>query len=64
MIENGRDMTIYFADEEATDQVLPDEVQEALNLAGVWSDLDWAETEQALDQIRHQSTPTPPIDSL
>lgn len=32
--------------------------------AGIWSDLDWDETEQALDRIRHESRPTPPIDEV
>jgi hypothetical protein len=35
-----------------------------ISLAGVWSDLDWAEAEAALDRIRHESAPTPPIDSI
>ncbi len=26
-----------------------------INLAGVWSDLDWAEAQAALDRIRHDS---------
>lgn len=34
------------------------------SFAGIWSDLDWEETEQALDRIRHESKPTPPIDEV
>jgi hypothetical protein len=63
MTENGQDITVYFVDEEAADTALPEQVQEALNLAGAWSDLDWQETEQALERIRHESTPTP-LDEL
>jgi uncharacterized protein (DUF433 family) len=36
-------------------------VAEALSLIGAWSDLDWDETIAALDRIRHESKPTPPI---
>jgi hypothetical protein len=43
-------------------QSLPESVQQALNLAGAWSDLDWDETVEVLDRIRHESVPTPPID--
>ena len=34
----------------------------ALAAIGSWSDLDWEEMEAALDRIRHESRPTPPID--
>jgi hypothetical protein len=54
--------TVYFVEEDT--EPLPEEVQDALNLAGAWRDLDWQETEQALERIRRQSTPTPPIDEL
>ena len=33
-----------------------------LALAGSWSDLDWDDMIRQLDRIRHESTPTPPID--
>ena len=36
----------------------------ALSAFGAWSDMDWEETLEALDRIRHESTPTPPIDDL
>ena len=36
-------------------------MQQALSLAGSWDDLDWDEMEAALDRIRHDSPPTPPI---
>ncbi len=59
MIEVAR----YFSEEAQADKALSDEViQTALDLAGVWSDLDWKEMERALDKIRHDSKPTPPID--
>jgi uncharacterized protein (DUF433 family) len=37
--------------------------ERALSLAGAWSDLDFDEMIDALDRIRHESKPTPPIDS-
>jgi hypothetical protein len=40
----------------------PENIQRALSAIGAWSDLDFDEMLDALDQIRHRSTPTPPID--
>jgi hypothetical protein len=61
--EDGREIVRYFAGD------LPAEPQEtdrvitaALSLAGAWSDLDWQEMADALDRIRHESRPTPPIE--
>jgi hypothetical protein len=63
LIENGREMVSYAVETESiTPTSLPDSVQDAPNLAGVWSDLDWDETVEALDRIRHESQPTPPIE--
>ena len=36
-------------------------IEEALALAGAWRDLDFEEILNALDHIRHDSKPTPPI---
>ena len=55
VIENGRNVTYSFVDEVPTDAVLPPTVQEALSLAGAWSDPDWDEIAEALDRIRHES---------
>jgi hypothetical protein len=61
--EDGQFVTRFFADEEEADRTLGEEgIQRALSLAGAWSHLDWDEAEQELDRIRHESTPTPPID--
>ncbi len=63
--QNGRDVVRYFADEEAADGAIPrSATQAALAVIGAWSDLDWDETIKALDRIRHESKPTPPIDDL
>jgi hypothetical protein len=61
--ENGQEVVRYFSEETQADKaVSKDATQTALNLAGAWSDLSWEETERALDSIRHESKPTPPID--
>jgi hypothetical protein len=63
--EDGQEVVRYFVDEAAADAALPDAVvQDALGLAGAWSDLDWEEAIAELDRIRHQSRPTPPITAL
>jgi hypothetical protein len=38
--------------------------EEALSQVGAWSDLDWDQLEDGLEEIRHSSRPTPPIDDL
>jgi hypothetical protein len=52
------------SDEEADAAFGPDSIAEALALFGAWSDLNWEETVEALDRIRHESKPTPPIDEI
>ncbi len=37
-------------------------IAETLALAGLWSDLDLEEMLTALDHIRHDSKPTPPLE--
>lgn len=65
LIEDGREVVHYAVETETTTAAtLPDSVQDALSLAGAWSDLDWDETVEALDRIRHESRPTPPIESM
>jgi hypothetical protein len=60
--EQGREIVRYFTAEQDADRVLvEDTTQVALALAGAWSDLAWDELEQALDRIRHESQPTPPL---
>lgn len=59
---NGREVVRFFTDEAEADAAVPqDATQDALNLAGAWSDLEWEEMQEALDKIRHESTPTPPL---
>jgi hypothetical protein len=56
--EDSREMVRYFASA-ITDQ----DVQDALSLVGAWSDLDWDEMIEALDRIRHESEPPPPVET-
>ncbi len=61
--ENGQEVVRYFTQEEEADRASSGfGVDEAISLAGVWSDLDWDEMVEALDRIRHESKPTPPIE--
>ncbi|MBI3979797.1 MAG: hypothetical protein HY331_16600 [Chloroflexi bacterium] len=62
--EDGEEVVQYFTDDEGVDAVsTSDSVQRALSLAGAWKDLgDWNEALDALDRIRHENKPTPPID--
>lgn len=63
MDENGRQFVRYFADEAAADKALAGRRrQDAHELIGVWSDLDWEAAADELDRIRHESKPTPPVD--
>jgi hypothetical protein len=60
--EQGIEVVRYFTQEADADRVLvEDTTQAALALAGAWSDLAWDELEEALDRIRHESPPTPPL---
>lgn len=63
--EGGREFTRYFTSESDADAaVAASATEEARALAGAWSDLDWEEVLEALDRIRHETRPTPPIDDL
>jgi hypothetical protein len=61
--ENGHEGVRYFTDEKAADAAVSDSTtQAALSVIGAWRDMDWEEMVDALDRIRHESTPTPPIE--
>lgn len=63
--EDGREITRYFTSESDADAAVDaSATEDARALAGAWSDLDWEETLVALDHIRHESKPTPPLDDL
>lgn len=64
-MENGQELTYYFTDEADADAAVAEHgALDPRAFAGIWSDLDWDELEEALYRIRHDSTPTPPIDDL
>lgn len=44
------------------DGSLPKSVRDALAVAGIARDLQYDDEFEALDRIRHETTPTPPID--
>jgi hypothetical protein len=61
--EKGQEGVRYFTDEKAADAAIPHSTtQAALSVIGAWSDMDWEEMVEALDRIRHESKPTPPIE--
>ena len=62
-VEDGQEITRYFAGETETDALVTNDAQtvaDARALAGAWSGLDWEEMVEELNHIRHQSVPTPP----
>lgn len=60
--EHGQEVVRYFAEEAEADAAIPrGATQDALAVAGAWSDLNWDDMEKALDRIRHESPPSPPI---
>lgn len=62
-IVDGKPVTEFFADDGAPVKTVGDvEMRAALEAIGAWADLDWDAAAEELDQIRHQSTPTPPLD--
>jgi hypothetical protein len=63
--ENGREVERYFVEEPLLGAASSARsIQEALGLAGVWSDLDWDDMERELHRIGHENPPTPPRDEL
>jgi hypothetical protein len=60
--EQGHEVVRYFTEEQEADKdAAQNTIEDALALAGVWSDLEWDELEKALESIRHESLPTPPL---
>lgn len=63
--QNGQEVTVYYTDDRAADSgPSPEAIQRALGAIGAWSHLDFDEMLDALDRIRHESTPTPLIEDL
>lgn len=63
--KRGHEIVRYFTEEKAADaSISKNATKAALSVIGAWSDLNWEQIEAALDHIRHQSQPTPPITNL
>lgn len=62
--EDHQELVHYFVDEQTADAAMSAQgIQRALGLAGAWKDLaEWAEVEKDLEEIRHATPPTPPIE--
>jgi hypothetical protein len=60
--EDGQELVRYYTEDAPATGLRKQQLQRALLLAGAWGDVDWDETVDALDRIRHESKPTPPID--
>jgi hypothetical protein len=62
--EDGRKLVRYFAGDSDTASAAGSDAMlaSALAVIGAWSDFDWEEFSRDLDQSRHQSQPTPPIE--
>jgi hypothetical protein len=58
--ENGKEVIRYFSEETQADHAVSHDATEKAP-AGAWSDLNFEEMLNALDHIRHDSKPTPPI---
>jgi hypothetical protein len=63
-VEDGEEVVRYFADEAEAHAAVAQTAIDGRSLAGVWADLDWDEAAIALDCIRHEKKPTPPLDAL
>jgi hypothetical protein len=62
--EGAERVVRYFTSEEDADRALSadqENTRRALSAIGAWSDLDFDQMLDDLDQIRHRSDPTPPI---
>ena len=63
---DGRQVVRYSTESTSRDHAdEPDEdeaLAAALAVVGAWRDLDWDEFSTALDRLRHESVPTPPIE--
>ncbi len=63
--QNGEEAVHYFFDDGQADVALAQTGhQGAIKLAGVWADLDGDAMLAGLEQMRRESIPTPPLESL
>ena len=63
IVVDGQEMEQYVFGEDALDTIpVASDDPDALSLFGVWSDLHWDVVADELDQLRHDSPPTPPFE--
>jgi hypothetical protein len=61
-LDDEQEIVHYFSEEaEAEAAISSSAIQEIVNLAGSWNDLNWDLVEEELYRIRHESSPTPPL---
>jgi hypothetical protein len=63
LVEEGEVIVRYVTDESEADAAMA-HLTPGRSLAGLWADLDWEDAIEALDRIRHESVPTPLIETL
>lgn len=62
---DGREMTRYAVvprERVESTGVVPGSIQDVLNLAGAWSDIDWHEAVEFFERIRHETPPSRPLE--
>lgn len=60
--ENGEEIErVYMSSEEYEADITDEDIQEALSLAGAWSDLDFDEFLAWLERRKQESPPSPPF---
>jgi hypothetical protein len=61
-VEDDREtVRYYFREEDAEAETSRRTAQQALGLAGAWSDLNRSDVEEGLNRIRHESGPSEPL---
>lgn len=58
--ENGQEVIRYFSDDALPHSL--ETIKEILSLVDAWRAISWDDMAEQLDHIRHESTPTPPVD--
>lgn len=58
------DRVDYFTDDEDVTAASSRPPANPAAMIGAWSDLDWNAAVDALDRIRHESPPTPPLSEI
>ena len=63
--EHGVERVLYFtSDAEADAYIRTRRPAGPVSMAGIWSELDANDMLDRLDRIRHESSPTPPLENI